>query len=108
MCITAIIGAILLWACFAKRILQAIRNDKHTIVRRMALLSVLNLSYNALIIMSLRYFNATTSAFLLTLTMVALPFLLFALRREVPSHTWITAGLVLVCRPERSEGPPAS
>lgn len=96
MCITAIIGAILLWACFAKRILQAIRNDKHTIVRRMALLSVLNLSYNALIIMSLRYFNATTSAFLLTMTMVALPFLLLALRREVPSHTWITAGLVLV------------
>lgn len=95
MCITAIIGAILLWACFAKRILQAVRNDKRTIVRRMALLSILNLSYNALIIMSLHYFNATTSAFLLTLTMVALPFLLLVLRRKVLPHTWITAALVL-------------
>lgn len=95
MCVTSLIGAALLWACFAKRITQMIRSDGARMIRRAALLSALNATYNALIIMSLDYFNVTTGAFTLSMTMVVLPVLLITMHRAVPVRTWISALIVL-------------
>ena len=94
-CVTSLIGAAIMGACFARRIAEAFRRDRWLLARRVALLSIMNTSYNVLILMGLDYFDVSTGAFTLSMTVVVLPVLLIVMRRGVGVRTWASAGCVL-------------
>ena len=95
MCISSLIGACLLLPCFARRIAASIRENGLKLIRRAALLSALNATYNALIIISLDYFDVTTGAFTQSMTLIVMPVLLIAMRRRVSARTWASAIIIL-------------
>ena len=94
-CTTSLIGALLLHACFARRIAAVYRSDGLKIARRIVLLGLLNASYNVLIEMGLEYFDVSTGAFTLSMVAVVLPVMLFVMRRGVTLRTWVSALMVL-------------
>lgn len=95
-CVTSLIGVLLLGACFVRRIVAALRSDRGLIVRRIALLSVMNTAYNVLYLVGLDYFDVSTGAFTVSMTMVVLPVMLLAMRRGVSARTWASAACVLL------------
>ncbi|MBQ6454507.1 MAG: DMT family transporter [Eggerthellaceae bacterium] len=95
-CITSLIGAVLLGACFAKRIVTAFRQDRWLLIRRIAALSAMNTAYSVLFLVGLDYFNVSTGAFTISITAVVLPVMLLVMRRGVEVRTWISAICVLV------------
>ena len=94
MCTTSLIGAALVFLVFFRRIIAAIRRDGRKLVGRIALLSGINCTYNTLIIFGLNYFNLSSGAFTLSMTMVVLPVMLLVMRRGVETRTWISASMV--------------
>lgn len=94
-CSTSTIGAVLLGACFIRRIVASFRRDGLKIVQRIFLLSVLNASYNVLVEMGLDYFDVSTGAFTVSMVVVVLPVMLLIMHRGVSARTWISALLVL-------------
>lgn len=94
-CVTSLIGAVLLGACFARRIAAAFRRDRWKLARRIAGLSVMNTAYSVLFLVGLDYFDVSTGAFTISITAVVLPVMLLVLRRGVGMRTWISAGCVL-------------
>ena len=94
-CTTSLVGAILLWLCFGKRIAQSFKKDRILLYKRLGLLSVLNVAYNVLAITGLNYFDVSAGAFTLTMSVVVLPVLLLTMHRNVPTRTWISALIVL-------------
>lgn len=94
-CVTSLIAAILLGGCFFRRIIPAVRRHKGVLLRRVALLSILNVSYNVLIEYGLDYLDVSAGAFTLSMTAVVLPVLLFVARRGTNLRTWISAIFVL-------------
>lgn len=95
-CVTSLIGALLLVACFARRIIAAFRTDRWLLARRILALSVMNTAYSVLFLIGLNYFDISTGAFTLSITVVVLPVMLMVMRRGVGARTWISAGCVLV------------
>lgn len=95
-CTTSLIGAMLLIACFARRIASELRSDGITIARRIIFLSILQSSYNVLNEMGLEYFDVSTGAFSLSMVVVLLPVMLLIMRRGVTARTWISALFVLI------------
>lgn len=95
-CTTSLIAAILLGGCFFRRIIAATKRHKWVLLRRVGLLSVLNVSYNVLIEYGLDYLSVSTGAFTLSMTVVVLPVLLLISRRGTTMRTWISAVFVLV------------
>ena len=95
MCVTSLIGAALMGACFARRIATAFRRDRWLLVRRVAALSVMNTALNVLIIVGLGSFDVSTGAFTLSMIAVVLPVMLLVMKRGVGARTWISAGFVL-------------
>ena len=93
-CVTSLIGAVLLCACFARRIAAAFRRDRWLLVRRIVLLSVMNTAYSVLFLVGLNYFDVSTGAFTISITAVVLPVMLLVMRRGVGVRTWISAGCV--------------
>ena len=94
-CVTSLIGAVIMGVCFARRIAAAFQRDRWLLVRRVVLLSVMNTAYNVLYLMGLEYFDVSTGAFTISMTMVVLPVLLLIMRRGVDARTWLSAGCVL-------------
>ena len=94
-CVTSLIGAILLGACFARRIFQAFARDGWRLARRIAILSIMNTTYNVLFIVGLDYFDVSTGAFTYSLIAVVLPVVLLIMRRGVGVRAWISAACVL-------------
>lgn len=94
-CVTSLIGLVLMGACFARRIAAAFRRDRWLLVRRIAVLSIMNTVYNVLNLVGLDYFNVSTGAFTLSMTVVVLPVMLLVMKRGVDVRTWISAGCVL-------------
>ena len=94
-CATSLIGAALLLACFWRRIASAFRRDRGLLARRVAALSAMNTAYNVLNLAGLDYFDVSTGAFTLSMTVVVLPVMLLAMRRGVSGRTWVSAGFVL-------------
>ena len=94
-CVTSLIGAALLFACFARRIAAAFRRDRWLLARRIALLGVMNTAYSVLFLIGLNHFNVSTGAFTISITAVVLPVMLLVMRRGVSARTWISAGCVL-------------
>ena len=94
-CTTSLIASILLGGCFFRRIIAAVKKHKKVLIRRVALLSVLNVSYNVLIEYGLDYLDVSMGAFTLSMTAVVLPVMLLISRRETNPRTWISALFVL-------------
>ncbi|MBR2803999.1 MAG: EamA family transporter, partial [Eggerthellaceae bacterium] len=111
-CTTSLIAALLLGACFYRRIVATFKRDGFVLARRIALLGVLYATYNVLIEEGIDYFNVSASAFTLSMTAVVLPVLLFVLRRGVDTRTWVsviyvTAGIAIAMYPsfEHAQAP---
>ena len=94
-CITSLIGAVLMGACFAQRIAAAFRRDGWLLARRVFGLSVMNTAYNTLNLVGLDYFDVSTGAFTLSMTVVIMPVLLLVMKRGVGVRTWVSAVCVL-------------
>ena len=94
--ITNLIGAALLFLCFFKRIKSEIKRGGKKLLLRVLLLSVLNCSYNVLYIYGLDYFDVSTGAFTLSMTVVILPVILLMSKKNVAKRTWLSAILVLI------------
>ncbi|MBQ3285753.1 MAG: DMT family transporter [Ruminococcus sp.] len=94
--ITGLIGAVLLFLCFFKRIKAEIKKGGKKLLLRTLLLSVLNCSYNILYQYGLDFFDVSTGAFTLSMTVVILPVILLMVKKSVGKKTWISALLVLV------------
>ena len=90
-CVTSLIAAILVGGCFFRRIIAAVKRHKLTLLRRVALLSILNVSYNVLVEYGLDYLDVSAGAFTLSMTVVVLPVLLLVARRGTNLRTWISA-----------------
>ncbi len=95
-CVTSLIGAALLGACFARRIAAAFRRDGWVLARRTAVLSVMNTAYSVCFLIGLDYFDVSTGAFTISITAVVLPVMLLVMRRGVGVRTWVSASCVLV------------
>lgn len=94
--ITSLIGAVLLFLCFFKRIkAELIRGGKKLLLRAL-FLSVLNCGYNVMYQYGLDYFDVSTGAFTLSMTVVILPVILFMGKKAVSKKTWLSAILVLI------------
>lgn len=94
--ITSLIGAVLLFSCFFKRIKAEFRLGKKKLLLRALLLSALNFGYNNLYQFGLDYFDVSTGAFTLSMTVVVLPVILLMYKRNVRKKTWFSAGMVLL------------
>lgn len=94
-CVTSLIGAVLLGACFARRIATAFRQYGKLLARRIATLSILNTAYGVCFLIGLDYFDVSTGAFTISITAVVLPVMLLVMRRGVGVRTWVSAGCVL-------------
>ena len=94
-CVTSLIGASLLLACFARRIAAAFSRDRWVLARRIAILGVMNTVYSVLFLIGLNYFDVSTGAFTISITAVVLPVMLLVMRRGVGIRTWVSAGCVL-------------
>ena len=94
--ITSLIGAVLLFLCFFKRITAALKNGGKKLLLTGLFLSVLNCGYNVLYQYGLKEFDVSTGAFTISMTVVILPVILMMKRQNVGKKTWISAMLVLV------------
>jgi len=95
MCTTSLVGAALLFACFAGRIIEAFKSDRMKLFKRVSFLSGLNATYNILGMVGLDYFNVSEGAFTFSMVVVVLPVMLLVMRRGVNSRTWASAIMVL-------------
>lgn len=94
--ITSLIGAVLLFLCFFKRIKAELARGGKTLLKRAILLSVLNCGYNVMYQYGLDYFDVSTGAFTLSMTVVILPVILLMRKKIVGKKTWLSAVLVLI------------
>ena len=94
--ITNLIGAALLFLCFFKRINAELRKGGKKLLLRVLLLSVLNCGYNIMYLYGLDYFDVSSGAFTLSMTVVILPVILLISKKNVGKRTWLSALLVLI------------
>lgn len=94
--ITSLIGAVLLFLCFFKRIIAVLKKGGKKLIMRALFLSVLNCGYNVMYQYGLDYFDVSTGAFTLSMTVVILPVILLMSKKNVGKKTWISAVLVLI------------
>lgn len=95
-CITSLVGAVLLFFCFSGRIIKALKDDRCALLRRAFLLAAMNATYNLLFMFGLEDFDVSAGAFTLSLTVVAVPLVLFIQRKKVGPRTLISAAMVLI------------
>ncbi|SCW64585.1 Threonine/homoserine efflux transporter RhtA [Ruminococcaceae bacterium YRB3002] len=93
-CITSLVGGLLLFLCFARRIIETCRKHGRKLFKYVLALAIMNTVYNLLNISGLRYFDVSTGAFTLSMTVVILPVILLTLRQKTGVRTWLSAGLV--------------
>ena len=93
-CITSLVGGILLFLCFARKVTGALRKHGSKLLKYVLALALMNTVYNLLYIFGLRYFDVSTGAFTISMTVVILPVILLTLRQKISVRTWLSAGLV--------------
>ena len=93
-CITSFVGGSIIFFCFFKRIIGVIRKENIKLIVTVLSLAVMNMVYNLLYIAGLRYFDVSTGAFTISMTVVVLPVILLTLREKIEPKTWISAALV--------------
>jgi len=82
--------------CFFKRIKKALQKKESKLIKRCLQLGLLNTIYNILYLYGLDYFDVSSGAFTLSMTVVVLPVILFTLKKKVSVKTWISAGFVFL------------
>lgn len=95
-CLTSFAGALLLGFFFYRHIREQLRKHGKRILIRSLLLGAMNCIYNVLYLYGLKYFDVSSGAFTLSMTVVVLPVILFTLKQKVGVKTWISAGLVFI------------
>jgi drug/metabolite transporter (DMT)-like permease len=95
-CITSFVGGCILLACFFKRIIEEIKKEKFRMILHVFGLATMNMIYNLLYIAGLRYFDVSTGAFTISMTVVVLPVILMTFRQKTQVKTWISAVFVFV------------
>ena len=93
--ITSGIAALILFACFFKRIRQETAKFGKKLLLRCLLLGVLKTAYDVLFLYGLEYFDVSTGAFTFSITVVVIPVILLTLRKKVNKKTWVSVILVL-------------
>lgn len=93
-CVTSLIAALLLGSYFFKRIGLVLQTQRGPFLKRVALLGILGVSYNALYLVGLDDFDVSTGAFTTSMTVVILPVLLLVMRRGIEKRTLISALIV--------------
>ncbi len=93
--ITSAIAAVILGACFFKRIKSQMKLDGKKILLRCLILGVLKAGYDILFLYGLKSFDVSTGAFTFSITVVVLPVILLTMRKSVDKKTWISVVLVL-------------
>ena len=94
--ITNAIAAIILAACFFKRLKNELKKSSKKLLLRCLLLGALNCAYNTLYLQGLDYFDVSAGAFTFSMTIVVLPVILITMKKSVNKSTWISAAFVLV------------
>ena len=93
--ITSGIAALILFACFYKRIRQETAKNGKKLLLRCLLLGVLKTAYDVLFLYGLNYFDVSTGAFTFSITVVVLPVILLTMKKKVNKKTWVSVILVL-------------
>ena len=93
-CITNLVAAALLFACFIRRIRIEFARGKAKLLKRCLFLGALNCTYNLLYIYGYEYFNVTAGAFAISITVAVLPIILLFMRQKVTRITWLSVALV--------------
>ncbi len=94
--ITNLIVAALLMLSFSGRILAFLRRYGRRLLPHCLLLAALNIGYNVLYLYGLQFFDVSSGAFTLSLTVVILPVILLARRSSVGRATWLSSLLILI------------
>lgn len=94
-CITSLVGALILFFSFNRRIRDELKRDKKKVIIRCIYLGVLNCTYNVLYLYGLKFFDVSSGAFTLSMTVVILPVILISFKQKVAVKTWISAVMVL-------------
>ncbi|MCR4962811.1 MAG: DMT family transporter [Firmicutes bacterium] len=94
-CITSSVGAIILFSCFFRRIRSAYTQGGRRMLWQSVLLGLINCTYNVMYIFGLSYFDVSSGAFTVCMTVVILPVVLLLIRRRIPLHTWLSVLLIL-------------
>lgn len=93
--ITSAIAAVILGACFFKRILREMKVAGKKIILRCLLLGSLKAGYDVLFLYGLKFFDVSTGAFTFSITVVVLPVVLLTMKKSVGKKTWLSVALVL-------------
>ena len=93
--ITSGIAALILFACFYKRIRQETAKNGKKLLLRCLLLGILKTAYDVLFLYGLDYFDVSTGAFTFSITVVVLPVILLTMKKKVNKKTWVSVILVL-------------
>jgi drug/metabolite transporter (DMT)-like permease len=93
--ITNIIAALILAACFFKRVTAELQRASKKLLLRCLLLGALNCVYNTLYQYGLSYFDVSSGAFTFSMTIVVLPVILLTMRKTVTKKTWLSVALAL-------------
>lgn len=93
--ITNAIAAVILAACFFKRLKTELRRSSKKLLLRCLLLGAMNCVYNSLYLYGLNYLDVSTGAFTLSMTIVVLPVVLLTMRKTVSKKTWLSVALAL-------------
>ena len=93
--ITSGIAALILFACFFKRIKQEMLRSGKVLLLRCLLLGVMKTVYDILFLYGLNYFDVSTGAFTFSITVVVLPVILLTMKKDVNIKTWISVIFVM-------------
>lgn len=93
--ITNAIAAVILAACFFKRIKTELKRSSKKLLLRCLMLGALNCTYNTLYLYGLDYLDVSTGAFTFSMTIVVLPVVLLTMRKTVTKKTWLSVALAL-------------
>lgn len=93
--ITSGIAALILLACFFKRIKQEMARCGKKLLLRCLLLGVIKTVYDILFLYGLEYFDVSTGAFTFSITVVVLPVILLTMKKDVNKKTWVSVVLVM-------------
>ena len=93
--ITNAIAAVILAACFFKRVKVELKRSSKKLLLRCLLLGVLNCAYNSLYQFGLSYLDVSTGSFTFSMTIVVLPVVLLTMKKSVSKKTWLSVALAL-------------
>ncbi len=95
-CITSLVGALLIFLSFRKRIIDEVSGNPKKILLRCLLLGIMNCAYNLLYLFGLKFFDVSSGAFTFSMTAVVIPVILLTMRQKVDLKTWLSAGFVFI------------